>query len=121
MKDWTGNKNSTWATLAASNHSDSERETNDYYATEPKALELFLNKAKEDGLILNEPLWECACGEGHLAKVLEKYGYKVKSSDLINRGYGASNVDFLQAEFLWGGTSLLIRLTNMLKSLLNTH
>lgn len=25
-RDWIGNKNSTWATLAASNHSNSQRE-----------------------------------------------------------------------------------------------
>ena len=102
-KDWTGNTKSTWAALAASNHSDSERETNDYYATDPKALDKFLQKANEDGLQLNEPLWECACGEGHLSRCLEKHGYKVISSDLIDRGFGKTNVDFLKTEFLWGG------------------
>lgn len=42
MKDWTGNKNSIYKTLGASNHTDKEREVHDYYATEPKALELLL-------------------------------------------------------------------------------
>ena len=31
-KDWTGNKASVYKTLAASNHSSSEREKNDFYA-----------------------------------------------------------------------------------------
>ena len=31
-------------------------------------------------------VWECACGEGHLSKELQKQGYQVYSSDLIDRG-----------------------------------
>jgi len=37
-KDWTGNNNSIYKTLGASNHTDEDREVNDYYATEPKAI-----------------------------------------------------------------------------------
>ena len=33
MKDWNGNKKSTYALLGASNHAILEREQNDYYAT----------------------------------------------------------------------------------------
>ena len=29
-KDWTGNSNSIYKTLGASNHTDKERETNDF-------------------------------------------------------------------------------------------
>lgn len=53
MKDWTGNKASTWSTLAANNHSDVERETHDFYATDPHALQIFLDKIKEDNIKLN--------------------------------------------------------------------
>lgn len=41
-KDWTGNKNSIYKTLGASNHTSEEREINDYYATETKAIDLLL-------------------------------------------------------------------------------
>jgi len=98
MKDWTGNKKSAYATLGASNHSELERETNDYYATDPKALEIFLDKIEEDGIKLHKNIWECACGEGHLSKVLESKGYDVISTDLINRGYGNGIVNFLMFE-----------------------
>lgn len=97
MKDWTGNKKSTFVMLGASNHSEKERENNDYYATDPKALEIFLDKLKEDGIKLHNYIWECACGEGHLSKVLEKHGYKVLSTDLVDRGYGKGNTDFLKS------------------------
>lgn len=95
MKDWIGDKNSVYKTLAASNHSDTDREVNDYYATDPKALELFLDKLKENNISLHHDIWECACGEGNLSKVLENRGYHVYSSDLINRGYGKVQ-DFLK-------------------------
>lgn len=42
-------------------------------------------------------IWECACGEGHLSKVLEEYGFEVISTDLIYRGYGDPEpLDFLK-------------------------
>lgn len=96
MKDWTGNKKSIWSTLAANNHSEAERETNDFYATDPKALELFLDKINEDGIELHNDIWECACGTGNLSKVLKKRGYDVLSSDLVDRGFGIGGVDFLE-------------------------
>lgn len=94
MKDWTGNQKSIYTTLGASNHTDEERETNDYYATEPKALELLLKLEKFFPYV-----WECACGEGHLSKVLEEHGYKVRSSDIVDRGYpGTETLNFLEIQ-----------------------
>nr|DAL14532.1 MAG TPA_asm: adenine-specific methyltransferase [Caudoviricetes sp.] len=89
--DWTGNGNSIYKTLGASNHTENERETYDYYATEPKAAELLCEVES-----LSPAIWECACGEGHLAEVLRKRGHIVKTTDLIDRGYGCGGVDFLK-------------------------
>lgn len=82
---------SLFVTLGASNHTDTDREINDYYATDPKALELLLEQES-----FSNDVWECACGEGHLSEVLINNGYKVKSTDLIDRGYGIGGVDFLE-------------------------
>lgn len=41
-KDWTGNGKSTFITLGASNHTNKEREINDYYATDPIAIDALL-------------------------------------------------------------------------------
>lgn len=91
-RDWTGNQNSIYKTLGASNHTESERHEHDYYATEPKAMELLLEEEQFAPVV-----WECACGEGHLAKVLEKAGHEVIAIDLIYRGYGDTEpMDFLQ-------------------------
>lgn len=91
--DWTGNQKSIYITLGASNHTDKEREVNDYYATEPAAVELLLELEKFSHFI-----WEPACGEGHISKVLEAHGHDVLSTDLVDRGYGFGGVDFLTGD-----------------------
>jgi hypothetical protein len=40
-------------------------------------------------------IWECACGDGAMSKVLEGLEAPVFSSDLYQRGYGESGLDFL--------------------------
>lgn len=41
-KDWTGDKNSIFKTLGASNHTTKERENDDYYATDPIAIDALI-------------------------------------------------------------------------------
>jgi hypothetical protein len=90
--DWTGNKKSTFITLGASNHTDKDRQREDYYATDPIAAKLLLEVEPFEGKI-----WECACGEKHLAKVFEDAGYEVRSSDIVDR-CGNEVFDFLGIE-----------------------
>ena len=96
MKDWTGNKKSVFATLGASNHSKQERETMDYYATEPKAIDLLASKFD-----IPHRVWECACGGGSLSERLKERGHEVISTDIIDRGYEGFNgeCDFLSRLF----------------------
>lgn len=42
-------------------------------------------------------IWESACGDGAMSRVLETTGNKVISSDLYDRGYGESNHNFLDS------------------------
>jgi hypothetical protein len=98
-KDWTGNKVSYITTNGFANNRVGDREGNDYYATEPKAVELLLEL--ED--FSNLPIWECACGEGHLSEAMIAKGLMVYSTDLIDRGYGEVH-DFLSNEPMkWEG------------------
>lgn len=62
----------------------------DYYATEPKAVELLLEQET-----FTRTVWECACGEGHIVKVLVPNGYRVVASDIVDRNYGLVK-DFLK-------------------------
>jgi len=43
-------------------------------------------------------IWECACGNGAMSNVLRKSAKRVYSSDLYDRGFGDSGVDFLNAD-----------------------
>ena len=45
-----------------------------------------------DGLI-----WEPACGDGAISKVLVEAGYQVVSTDLVDRGYGKGGYNFLKS------------------------
>ena len=76
-----------------------ERIEDDFYATDPKSLELLLDKLEEDGIKLHNKIWECACGQGHLSKILENKGYNVLSTDLVDRGYGKGGVDFIEQPY----------------------
>ena len=82
--------NNMFVIMGASNHSDFEREQHDYYATDPQAVEELLKVESFDKNIL-----EPCCGEGHISKVLEKHGYMVESSDLIDRDFGRGGIDYL--------------------------
>ena len=92
-KDWIGNANSIFKQLGASNHTKEEREENDYYATDPKAITALL---RYETHLNNSTVWECAVGGGHLANRLKEHGCDVKCSDIIDRGYPNTEIiDFL--------------------------
>ena len=67
-----------------------DREKDDYYSTPVEALESLLKVEKFQG-----DIFEPCCGEGHISKHLVKEGFNVESSDLMDRGYGKSRIDFL--------------------------
>lgn len=83
--------------IGASNHTEETREINDYYATDPQALIDFLDAFNADNHKLSDHIWEPSCGEGNLSKVLEDRDHKVRSTDLIDRGYGQV-LDFLTVQ-----------------------
>lgn len=94
MKDLTGNARSIFVRNGASNHTDKEREMDDYYATEPKAIDKLCAVER-----FSPTVWECACGGGHLVEALRENGYKVLASDIVDRGCPDSYItDFLAAE-----------------------
>ena len=83
--------NKVFTTIGASNHVFDEREPMDYYAADPKAVEMLLKLEQFAPVI-----WEPACGEGHISKVLQAHGYEVLSTDLVYRGFGDPEpLDFL--------------------------
>lgn len=90
------NHDKTFPTLGVDygTHGNENREDNDFYATDPNAIDSLLMFEE-----FNHNIWECACGNGVLSERLKKYGYNVTSSDIINRGYSKTILkDFLTTE-----------------------
>lgn len=78
--------------VGAKRSDGTEREENDFYATDPRAisdLQKFVN--------IKGNVWECACGDGALSKELEKIEEVVYlfSTDIVSRGYADYLFDFL--------------------------
>ena len=63
---------------------------NEFYPTPPEATRALLSVEDFDG-----DIWEPACGDGRIAKVLTDHGYAVVSTDLHAYGHGETGVDFL--------------------------
>ena len=77
----------------------SDRAENDYYATDPLAAHLLLER---EGFSQN--VWECASGENHLADVFRHYGYTVRTSDIVKRTPTTEVLDFLDCNVQhWDG------------------
>lgn len=97
----TRNKKSVFSCIGASNHSDYEREANDYYSTDASAITLL---HKHNLLDTDVQYWETAVGGGRLAKELKRLGYNVtRETDLFDRGYGDVGIDFLKCNDVFEG------------------
>lgn len=66
------------------------QERDHFFPTPPSATLAMLAVEQFEGVI-----WEPACGDGAISRVLEGAGYSVISTDLIARGYGTPHRDFL--------------------------
>ena len=89
---------SIYATIGASSHSMGERDIDDYYATDPRAMEELLKFET-----FHRNVWEPACGGEHLSSVLKDHGYSVRNSDVVDR-IGDGSVELL--DFIDGDTGV---------------
>lgn len=75
------------------------RVASDYYPTPPDVTESLL---KYLDLPKDVTIWEPACGEGHMVKVLRDAGYLTFASDIRCTGFGKGGIDFLKADKSFG-------------------
>lgn len=66
----------------------------DFFPTPKWATHALIDNERFDG-----DIWECACGDGTMSRVLEETGQSVLSTDLYERGYGEAGHDFLNATY----------------------
>jgi len=72
----------------------------DFFRTPPWATFALIDNETFEGEI-----WECACGDGSMSRVLEQTGQSVRSTDLYDRGFGEAGVDFLAP--LWSSDNIV--------------
>ena len=66
------------------------REKDDFYPTPEPATRALLRSET-----FGPRIWEPACGDGAISRVLEQAGHEVISTDLFDRGFGEARIDFL--------------------------
>lgn len=72
--------------------SGKQREINDFYPTPEFAT---LSLLRQESFVGD--IWEPACGDGAMSSPIERFGYNVISSDIVDRGFRRAEypVDFL--------------------------
>lgn len=92
----TAKRHATTARLTGTGSSQLRAQL-DYYATPPACTQALLQAER----LPNYRIWEPACGEGHIAKVLRSAGLSVTESDIVNRSDRRMRVlNFLQQKKL---------------------
>lgn len=112
MTDWTGNAKSVFVCNGASNHTEEERQQDDYYATDPIAIHKLCEVEK-----FSDKVFEPAAGEGHMVNALKENGYEVFASDIVDRRGGGILLLTSLIMNIHIATLLLIRHISMPKSL----
>lgn len=70
-----------------------DRQTHDFYPTPDWVTQALLAQ-----VTLTGPVWEPCCGDGAMARVLERGGHQVVATDLVDRGFGTGGVDFFECQ-----------------------
>jgi hypothetical protein len=65
----------------------------DYFPTPAWATHALIDNERFIG-----DVWESACGDGSMSRVLETSATRVISSDLYDRGYGETGIDFISSK-----------------------
>src|SRR6202008_3332453 len=66
----------------------------DFFPTPRWATFALIDNEKFEG-----DIWECACGDGSMSRVLAETGRSIRSSDLYDRGFGEIGLDFLTPQW----------------------
>ncbi len=80
-----------------------ERTKQDFYATPEWVTEALLHHVTLRGTV-----WEPCCGTGAMSQVMEARGYRVHSTDIMDRGFGRGGVDFLECDTVPAGCRSIV-------------
>lgn len=82
----------------ANNSNKNKRRELDFYPTPPDVTHALMQFLDLEGLLFGiSSVWEPACGDGAMSRVIEEYVAEVISTDIRETGYGMGGKDF----FVW--------------------
>ena len=84
------------STMIGGTSTQHHRNAADFYSTPPECTIALLKNY--GGMFSQGRVWEPACGDGAISKVLEADGLDVVSTDLYERGYGDGGMNFLTSD-----------------------
>lgn len=85
--------NHTYASAIVGAQKTHKRKEADWYPSPPDVTEALMQFLRLDP---GQYIWEPACGDGAMARMLERHGHNVLSTDLREKsGYGEGGIDFL--------------------------
>ena len=84
------------STIIGGKSPQNSRNAADFYATPRECTNALIDNF--DWLFRGGRIWEPACGDGAISKVLEERCFEVISTDIHDRGYGIGFVDFLKSD-----------------------
>ena len=87
----------------AIHYSGYDRAGRDFYATPDWVTEALLQHTRFRG-----PIWEPCCGDGAISTILAAHGYDVVSTDIADRGFGTSGVNFLTCDAVPPGCRCIV-------------
>ncbi len=87
----------------AIHYSGYDREGRDFYATPDWVTKALLQHTHFRG-----PIWEPCCGDGAMSNILAAHGYEVVSTDIADRGFGTSGVNFLTCDAVPPGCRCIV-------------
>lgn len=80
-----------------------DRESHDFYPTPDWVTAALLKH-----VTLRDAVWEPCCGNGAMARVLERSGRKVVATDLVDRGFGRGGVNFFDCSAFPAGCRSMV-------------
>ena len=82
-----------------------DRERDDFYPTPAALLEPLIAHGRR---YLANGVWEPACGDGAICRVMAAHGIQTVGTDLVERGYGVPRVDFLMEHQVPAGVDAIV-------------
>jgi hypothetical protein len=101
--DLTATPAPAWKEARPIHISGYDRKSQDYYPTPDWVTETLVRHVP-----LRGPVWEPCCGDGAIARVLQRHRHRVEATDLADWGFGRPGIDFFAQQDFPAGCKAMV-------------